>query len=559
MKVERVLKCVPLPLALAALVALPLLLWATPAQGSAPPPSPPERTAPFVERQILLKAQAGVSSSEVAQAVGATVQRGIGDGSIHLLMLKDGSVGDAVQILRAMPGVVFAEPNWLRQLHGPNDPDYGLKWDLNNDGHLCDGSDCATADADMDWEEAYTLLGSGFNGPAVIAVIDTGADLAHPDLDGNLVSGYDFLDNDPNPTDTYGHGTHVAGIAAAETNNSTGTAGVAYGANIEIMPLRVCDENGCPTSAIVDAIYYAADNGANVINLSLGGKIGSSSEEQAINYAWNKGLVIAASSGNDGAGRVSYPAAFANCIAVGSTNWHDLLAPYSNKGKDLDVVAPGGDMDKYDDPGGIYSTMPTYDVFLTTAYSYDKFYDQLQGTSMAAPQVSGLAALLFAMGVTDADGDGKINDEIRDIIESTADDLGRPGWDREYGWGRINVYNAVAGGPPPPPPPEGKMHVSAIVMSYVKRGPNYFVYTRVTIVDESDSPVSDATVYLTTTLPDGSTVSDSGATGSDGTVTFSVKSQQTGTYTSEVTDVTHASLTYDPAANVETSESLTVP
>jgi serine protease len=214
------------------------------------------------------------------------------------------------------------------------------------------------------------------------------------------------------------------------------------------MPLRVCDENGCPTDAIVSAIYHAADNGADVINLSLGGRFGSSAEEQAINYAWDKGLIIAASSGNDGSGKVSYPAAFANCIAVGSTNWHDQLAPYSNKGGDLDVVAPGGDMSSYDDPGGIYSTMPTYDVYLTTSYEYDTYYDQLQGTSMAAPQVSGLAGLLFAVGVTDADGDGKFNGEIRDIIESTVDDLGKPGWDREYGWGRVNVYSAVqaAGG-----------------------------------------------------------------------------------------------------------------
>jgi PKD repeat protein len=259
---------------------------------------------------------------------------------------------------------------------------------------------------------------------------------------------------------------------------------------------------------------------------------------------------------------------------------------------------------------------------------------------MAAPQVSGLAALLFAVGVTDADGDGKINDEIRDIIESTADDLGKSGWDREYGWGRINVYNAIVaatgGGNKPPVATftytcsgltcdfdasgssdpdgsivsyawdfgdgstgsgvtvshtygtagtytvvltvsdddgatdtdsqqvtvsqgEGTMHVSAIDMWYVKRGLNYFVYTQVIIEDEAGNPVSEAIVYVTTTLPDGSTVSDSGTTGSDGGVTFNVRSQQTGTYTSEVTGVTHDSLTYDPAANVESSESLVVP
>ncbi|HEY64927.1 MAG TPA: S8 family serine peptidase [Caldilineae bacterium] len=625
-----------------------LVLWLILSTGSlsAAPPLPTERTLPFVKGQVLVKVKPGVLPSRVAHAVGARVQRGIGDGSIYILELKEGSVPAAVQRLKAMPGVAFAEPNWLRQLHGtPDDGGYFLKWDLNNDGSLCDGSDCATTDADMDWQEAYTLLGSTFNGSAVVAVIDTGIDLYHPDLNDKIVPGYDYLDGDADPMDTYGHGTHVAGIALAETDNGgedaeNDSVGVGYSPNITVMPLRVCDENGCPTSAIVDAIYHAADNGANVINLSLGGPIGSASEEQAINYAWEKGLVIVASSGNDGAARVSYPAAFANCIAVGSTNWHDQLAPYSNKGNDLDVVAPGGDMDKYHDPGGIYSTMPTYDVYLTTSYSYSKYYDQLQGTSMAAPQVSGLAALLFAVGVTDADGDGKINDEIRDIIESTADDLGKSGWDREYGWGRINVYNAIVaatgGGNKPPVATftytcsgltcdfdasgssdpdgsivsyawdfgdgstgsgvtvshtygtagtytvvltvsdddgatdtdsqqvtvsqgEGTMHVSAIDMWYVKRGLNYFVYTQVIIEDEAGNPVSEAIVYVTTTLPDGSTVSDSGTTGSDGGVTFNVRSQQTGTYTSEVTGVTHDSLTYDPAANVESSESLVVP
>ncbi len=242
----------------------------------------------------------------------------------------------------------------------------------------------------------------------------------------------------------------MAGIALAETNNGgsdvdTDTAGVGYSDNIKVMPLRVCDSGGCPTSAIVDAIYYAAGlsgdpaatTPANVINLSLGGRFGSSSEEQAIDDAWAAGLIIAASSGNDGSGKVSYPAAFANAIAVGSTDWHDNLAPYSNKGDTLDLVAPGGDMSRYDDPGGIYSTMPTEDVYLTTNYSYDKYYDQLQGTSMAAPQVSGLAALLFALDI------GLTNADIRSILESTADDLGKAGWDREFGWGRINVNNAV--------------------------------------------------------------------------------------------------------------------
>jgi|GEM_PF-705754 len=423
-----------------ALAVLPVLIWAGPGL-CFQPVTPSQQGGPsVVPGQILIQVGSGVSLPETARAVGARVLRSLGGQGIHLLVLEQGSVAEAVARLRARRGVIFAEPNYLRRLQiEPDDADYGSKWDLNNDGSLG-----GTADADIDWQEAYTCLGASFNGSAVVAVVDTGIDAFHPDLDGKIVPGYDYLSGDNDPRDSYGHGTHVAGIALAETNNGLGTAGVGYGPNIKVMPLRVCDENGCPTSAIVEGIYHAADHGANVINLSLGGPIGSTAEQQAIDYAWGRGLVIVASSGNDGANRVSYPAIYANCIAVGATNWSDQRASYSNKGRDLDVVAPGGEMSSYHDPAGIYSTMPTYDVYLTTAYSYSRNYDQLQGTSMAAPQVSGLAALLFALGVSDSNGDGKINDEVRQLIESTADDLGAAGKDRDYGWGRINAYRAVS-------------------------------------------------------------------------------------------------------------------
>ncbi|MGD2254128.1 MAG: S8 family serine peptidase [Anaerolineales bacterium] len=417
---------------------------------------PSNSNAPFVPGQIIVGLNPGYSIQEVARQLGADIQP-IAAGRAFLLHVDGDAQAFAAEAAR-MIGVRHAEPNWLRELHeGPGDPDYPLKWDLNNTGDdsLCDGSDCPSLDADIDFQEAFDLLGASFSGSAVIAVIDTGIDSNHPDLSNKIVDGYDYLDGDANPTDDYGHGTHVAGIAAAATNNGIGTSGVGYSPNIRIMPLRVCDSGGCPTSAIVEAIYHAADNGADVINLSLGGSVASASEEAAINYAWDHGLVIVASSGNDGAGRVSYPAAFSNVIAVGSTNWHDDLAPYSNKGRDLDLVAPGGDMSAYQDPGGIYSTMPTYNVYLTTTYSYLTNYDQLQGTSMASPQVAGAAALLFAAG-----GDELRNDEVRALLESTADDLGRPGWDRSFGHGRLNLYQAVLAAqgvqptPTPSPTPE---------------------------------------------------------------------------------------------------------
>lgn len=419
---------------LATMLLSPPLSWAvTDIQKSKGAEHSPE----FVAGEILLKVAPGASARAVASGVNGKIQKGIGDGTIVLVDVGRGQVGNALLELKGRPGVVFAEPNWLRRLHLPNDPGASLKWDLHNDGSLADGSDRATADADVDWLEAYNFLGTGFGGTATIAVLDTGIDTGHPDLNDKIVTGYDYLDGDGNPTDTYGHGTHVAGIALGETGNNIGTAGIAYGNAITVMPLRVCSSSGCPTSAVANAIYHAANNGANVINLSLGGRFASSAEQQAINYAWSRGLVIVASSGNDGAGKVSYPAAFSNAMATGSTNWHDELAPYSNKGSALDIVAPGGDMSRYHDPGGIYSTMPTYDVYLTTRYSYSKNYDQLQGTSMSAPQVAGLAALIFAANPSLSNG------EVRAIIENTADDFGKSGWDRDFGWGRINAYRAL--------------------------------------------------------------------------------------------------------------------
>ncbi len=422
---------------------------------------PPGARDPVVPGEIIVGVKPGVSIESVAGAAGASGVRPLGGGGAYLLKLE-GDPHERAAEARRFPGVGYAEPNRVRSLHGPNDTDYDLKWDLNNIGVLCDGNDCATGDADMDWEEAYT--GVSVTGSAVIAVLDTGVDSGHPDLNGKLVPGYDYFDNDSNPADDYGHGTHVAGIAAAETNNAEGTAGVAWPGSVTVMPVKVCGWvdtlfgtiYGCPLDAIVSGIYHAVNNGADVINLSLGGSSRSKSEQNAIKGAWNAGLVIAAASGNDYSdSKVSYPGAFKEAIAVGATDWNDARAPYSNGGKDLDVMAPGGRMDVYHDPGGIYSTMPTYEVYLNTGTPdeplfYSQDYDQLQGTSMATPQVAGLAALLFAKGWAS-------NTDVRAIIESTADDLGDPGWDKYTGHGRINVDAAVSASAPPsePPPDDG--------------------------------------------------------------------------------------------------------
>jgi thermitase len=413
---------------------------------SAVPPAPGRSAGPeHVPGEIIVELRAGARAADIAAAAGMKVRRPLQHTGLFLLEFSHGrEVAEVLQAVRRLPGVAHAEPNWVHRLHDvPNDGGYAKKWDLRNEGSLCEGSDCATAGADIDWQGAFSILGHDYAGAAVIAVLDSGIDLGHPDLSGKLTAARrDFIGSDNDPADEHGHGTHVAGIALAMGHNGPAvpgadTVGVGFGPNIRVMPLRACGANGsCSSSAMIDAMDFARQNGANVITMSYG-RTGSSNlfEEQAINRAWNAGLVLVASAGNENSATISYPAAYARVIAVGATNWKDQRAPYSNYGSGLGVVAPGGELKRYQDSRGIYSTMPMYPVWLTTNFPYNTQYDHLQGTSMAAPQVAGLAGLLMSLG--------KTNGQARSIIETTADDLGPAGWDQNFGHGRVNVLRAL--------------------------------------------------------------------------------------------------------------------
>lgn len=298
-----------------------------------------------------------------------------------------------------------------------NDPyrDYQWNFDLLN--------------ADKAWEYS---TGSGIT----VAVLDTGVSFSGEDAPVKFLKGWDFADNDSNPNDLEGHGTHVAGTIAQATNNGRGVAGLAYGATI--LPVRVLGPGGGSTYDVANGITYAVDNGADVINMSLGSPYTTSVEDKAVQYAIDKGVIVVAASGNAGRSTIDYPAACNGVISVGAVGANSTVANYSNGGSGLDVVAPGGDM-SYDRDGDGYAD----GILQETLGSYE-FYE---GTSMATPHVSALAALLLSAGATP--------DEVPGLITSTAKDLGSAGWNTWSGYGLIDPVAALeAVGTVPSPAPD---------------------------------------------------------------------------------------------------------
>lgn len=350
---------------------------------------------------------------------------------------KEKTVPDLVELYKNDPNVEYAEPNYIAQAFWiPNDTYYPYQWHLNNS--LYGG---------INIEKAWDMERGGQSG-IVIAVIDTGVayeDYADqsgkyyqsPDLIlTRFTPGYDFVNKDTHPNDDLGHGTHVTGTIAQNTDNRTGTAGIAF--NCSIMPIKVLGKDGLGTYAdIAEGIIYAADNGADVINLSLGGSSDSQTLKNAVAYAFKKGVTIVCAAGNDGsANKIAYPAAYDDyCIAVGATRYDETIAPYSNKGNSLDLVAPGGDLnvdqnkDSYPD-GVLQQTFKD----TTNNWAY-RFY---QGTSMAAPHVAGTAALLISRGIA------ATPIEVRNVLQATAEDKGTTGWDPKYGYGIVDAHAALS-------------------------------------------------------------------------------------------------------------------
>ncbi|MHB8780431.1 MAG: S8 family peptidase [Candidatus Geothermincolia bacterium] len=381
---------------------------------------------------IKLKAtpgQAGVASAEdklkaalPADLKGADVK--MLEGQIGRVEVAEGQRDKAIQSLQASGLVEYVEVDQVRSISWtPNDPDYDRQWHL------------PSIAADAAWD-----VTQGSNS-VILAVIDTGVAYNHGDLSANCVAGYNFAYENSNPYDDNGHGTHVAGIAAASGNNNYGIAGVGW--NTLIMPIKVLDSSGSGyDSDVARGIRFAADNGAHVINMSLGGGGFSRTMQDAIDYAYNKGVVIVAAAGNDGTNTISYPAAMDNVISVAALDSSNNLAGFSNYGQGLDISAPGV---------AIYSSVPGG-------------FKTYSGTSMATPVVAGTASLVKAVHPERGPGD------ITQMIMNSASDLGSPGYDTQFGYGKVNVFGALegsagvpAGDVPPDSPPPPQVNGGALV------------------------------------------------------------------------------------------------
>jgi len=408
----------------------------------------PAREPGGLERLRVVKASGGPDRETASKSNGAAAL-----GTPNALHRPYSPTIAAIKELRRRDDVEFAEPNYIRHAMAvPNDEFYNLQWDYPEIS-LPQAWDITTGDPSV-----------------IVAVIDTGVVLNHPEMQGQLVAGYDMISDpsisrdgdgiDSNPDDpgdlaisgntsTF-HGTHVSGTIDAKTNNGTGVAGVAW--NVKIMPVRVLGVGGGTDYDIVQGILFASglpndsntvpSQRADVINMSLGGMGLSSAEQDAINQARAAGVIVVAAAGNESSNAdLTSPAGLDGVVTVSAVGYTQTLAPYSNFGSTVDVAAPGGDM-SVDANGDTYADGVLSSVG-TDAGGFD--YEFSQGTSMASPHVAGVAALMKSVdpNLTPDDFDQLLAGTHPQTTIRITDDLGQPGRDNSYGYGLINAYSAV--------------------------------------------------------------------------------------------------------------------
>ncbi|GIV10881.1 MAG: hypothetical protein KatS3mg020_0372 [Fimbriimonadales bacterium] len=527
---------------LASLVSLSLFIswqlgWAQvdAEEVTVPSLNPKQISAPFVPGELVV----GVESSEVAlpltamEMVGAIVSHNPPINAYVVRVAPNLDMESAGEFLRALPGVRYVEPNYLAFAFAtPNDPRYSQQYGL------------ARIQANLAWDIWQPQR------TVYIAIIDTGIDSNHPDLtnkmrrhSGGAVYGYNTLNNTTNALDDNGHGTHCAGIAAAEINNGVGVAGVAAWnpsvanarAYVQLMPVKVLSSSGSGSlDSVARGITWAADNGAHILSLSLGAGTGAQQLQDAVNYAWNRGCLVVVAAGNGGSSSPQYPAYYTNSIAVAATDSSDTLTSFSQYGSWVDIAAPGAN---------ILSTYP------------NNQYQSLSGTSMACPHVAGAAAVLWSHNQS------LTNAQLRNALETHVDSY-QPYAGRTIGSGkgRLNVYRAlqaVGGGNPTQP----SLNALTLNPTSVVGGNSVTGTVTLTaaapaggfVVNLSSSNTSAASVPSSVTVP-------AGATSANFTVsTRAVSSSANVTITAAANGVSRtATLTVNPANNNVSLQSLTV-
>ncbi|UTR08022.1 S8 family serine peptidase [Alkalihalobacillus sp. LMS6] len=358
---------------------------------------------PIVSQEVIVKLDPNVQPTEWATTNHHTILK---ENDPYLVLKTTGDEDDYIQTLHRDPDVIFAEHNYsfvnkalISQAKvEPNDEFFKpYQWNLEQ----------------IDLEEGWNYA----NGEdTIIAIIDSGVDPEHPDLQNKLVEGYNAIDDSSNFNDDNGHGTHVAGIAAALTNNVEGIAGVSW--QSKIMPIKVLDTNGEGSSfSVARGIYWAVENGADVINMSLGDYYHSDVLYDAVEHAYNQGVTLISASGNENTDEQMYPAAYPQVVTVASVNQDKNRSFFSNYGEYVDVTAPG--------------------EHIPSTYLENQ-YILLSGTSMAAPHVAGLAALIHSINPSLS------NEDIGNLILGNANQLGDGDYNVYYGYGEIDVNDTLS-------------------------------------------------------------------------------------------------------------------
>lgn len=350
------------------------------------------------QTRLLVKLSSDMSESDaagMASKVGGKFGNAIGKTGFRVLNLPSSgnATGDAKK-LNGLKGVEQIEYDYkVKPDDTPNDSSYGSQWHLSKMA-------CPTA-----W--IYNK-GAGIT----IAILDTGVDSTHPDLAGKIVSGWNMYDNNATTSDVYGHGTAVAGVAAASTNNAMGVAGVGW--NCSIMPIRISDTSGYGySSTVANGLIWAADHGARVANVSYEFST-DSVVASAAKYFCDKGGVVTMSAGNNSVTTTSSDNPY--ILTISASDSSDNITSWSNRGSNIDLAAPGA---------SIYTTVRG------GGYSY------WSGTSFSAPATAGAAGLVLSANPS-------LNGyQAQDVLKQSANDLGAAGWDNQYGWGRVNASNAV--------------------------------------------------------------------------------------------------------------------